>query len=53
MDTDRREVERWRPGDESPEIVTTELVWRPVASAPTLAIALEPLFQVVWEGLER
>jgi len=53
VDTDRRQVERWRPGDESPEIVTTELVWRPVASAPTLAIALEPLFQVVWEGMER
>lgn len=34
VDLDARVVERWRPGDTRPEILTTELTWRPDSAAP-------------------
>jgi Uma2 family endonuclease len=34
VDLDARLVERWRPGDERPEIVTDRLVWQPIAATP-------------------
>ncbi len=30
VDLDARLVERWRPGDERPEVVSQELVWKPL-----------------------
>ena len=44
VDVDARLVERWRPGDERPEILTTRLTWRPDPAAPALEIDLEPYF---------
>ena len=38
-------VEVWRPGDERPEIVSTQLRWRIADAAPELAIDLERLFE--------
>ena len=53
VDTEARQVERWRPGAASPEIVTRALSWQPVASVPPLNIDLESLFRIVWTGLEN
>ena len=53
VDAEARQVERWRPGAASPEIVTRALSWQPVASVPPLNIDLESLFRIVWTGLEN
>jgi Uma2 family endonuclease len=53
VDTEARQVERWRTGDASPEIATVDLLWQPVTSVPALRIALGPLFQVIWEGIKE
>jgi Uma2 family endonuclease len=44
VDTDRRVVEVWHPGDDLPELVTGELTWRPAPEAPVLKINLPELF---------
>ena len=38
VDLDARLVERWRPGDERPEVVSEELVWEPL---PTVTARLD------------
>lgn len=52
VDLDARLVERWRPGDDRPEIVRDELVWSPPGSGATLIIDLQQLFKAarVTEG---
>jgi Uma2 family endonuclease len=47
VDLDARLVERWRPGDERPEILTTALVWQPDAMQPALTIDLPAFFSEV------
>ena len=44
VDGDARVVERWRPHDERPEIVTEQLEWRPEAGVTSLVIDLATLF---------
>ncbi len=44
VDADARLVERWRPQDERPEILTEQLEWCPDPSRPPLVIALPELF---------
>jgi Uma2 family endonuclease len=44
VDIDARLVERWRPGDERPEIITESLVWQPDAGVPAFHLTLESLF---------
>ncbi len=47
VDVDAREVHRWRPGDERPEVLSEQLVWRPAGvadDATALTIDLESLF---------
>jgi len=44
VDIDARVVERWRPGDERPEVLGESIEWRPVPGADPLAIVLPPLF---------
>jgi Uma2 family endonuclease len=44
VDLDARVVERWRPDDERPEIISEVLSWRPRADAQGLAISLEEYF---------
>jgi hypothetical protein len=41
---DARLVERWRPGDERPEIVTEILRWGPVTGMTPVAIDLPKMF---------
>jgi Uma2 family endonuclease len=44
-DPELKQIERWRPGDSVPEIVTTEISWQPTSDAPPLRIDLASLFR--------
>lgn len=44
VDLDARVIERWRPGDERPEVLGETIEWRPAVGAEPLTIALPPLF---------
>jgi Uma2 family endonuclease len=48
VDTDAQLVERWRPGDERPEIVTEMLEWRPEGASTSFALGLPDFFARVW-----
>jgi Uma2 family endonuclease len=50
VDLDSRLVERWRPGDERPEILTETLDWRPGGVEQPLVINLEELFEEAGNG---
>jgi len=43
VDLDARLVERWRPGDERPEVVSDNLVWEPLSTV-TARVDLPALF---------
>ena len=47
VDLDARLVERWRPGDERPEVLTERLRWQPDAATPPLEIDLSAFFAQV------
>ncbi len=44
VDGDARIVERWRPEDERPEVISERLEWKPAASAAALVIDLPKFF---------
>jgi len=50
VDLDARVVERWRPGDDRPEVLTDSLHWQPAAAAEPLRIDLPAFFMQVLEG---
>lgn len=50
VDADLRGVERWRPGDDAPEIADETLVWQPDPEKPALTIALGGVFGEAIEG---
>lgn len=45
VDPRARVVERWRPSDKRPEVLSSWLAWTPVAGGPTLEIDLPALFR--------
>jgi Uma2 family endonuclease len=45
VDPESELLERWRPGDERPEILTDAVVWHPSAAGESLAIDLVELFR--------
>jgi len=47
VDLDARLVERWRPSDERPEILTDILRWDPGTGMTPVAIGLPELFRQV------
>lgn len=47
VDLDARLVERWRPGDERPEVLDEALEWKPDPAIPPLLIELPVLFAEV------
>lgn len=47
VDLDARVVERWRPGDERPEVASETLAWQPVAGLPPLELDLARYFDEV------
>ncbi len=50
VDLDARTVERWRPADERPEVLTEVLEWQPEARVAPLTIDLVRFFADVHEG---
>jgi Uma2 family endonuclease len=50
VDLDARAVERWRPGDERPELLDERMTWNPEGAAAWLEIDLPGLFRSVWGG---
>lgn len=44
VDIDSRIVERWRPGDERPEVTGDVLSWHPVPDVPPLDVKLTEVF---------
>ena len=48
VDAGSRLVERWRPGDAEPEILTSTLVWQPPEMAERLTIDLVAYFAEVF-----
>ncbi|HEX7337165.1 MAG TPA: Uma2 family endonuclease [Gemmatimonadales bacterium] len=49
VDLDSRLVERWRPGDERPEILHETLIWQLTESAPPFELDLAAFFADVLE----
>ncbi|HET7585689.1 MAG TPA: Uma2 family endonuclease [Gemmatimonadaceae bacterium] len=47
VDVDARLIERWRPTDARPEILTERLGWQPDAAYPPIEIALDEYFAEV------
>ncbi|HLS47898.1 MAG TPA: hypothetical protein VK012_05220, partial [Gemmatimonadales bacterium] len=47
VDLDARLIERWRPGDERPEIASGTFSWQPDAGGPALVMELPVLFDAV------
>ena len=43
VDADAAIVERWRPGDERPEVLTEQIVWRPDDGAEPLTIEISEI----------
>jgi Uma2 family endonuclease len=48
VDLDARAVERWRPGDDRPEIQDERLMWNPEGAANRLELDLSRYLQEVW-----
>ena len=44
VDTDARVIERWRPNDERPEIVSGRLTWSPRGAAEPFVLELDAFF---------
>ena len=49
VDADARLIERWRPGDERPEMILDELTWRPREDVEPFRLPLERFFEEVGE----
>jgi len=49
VDVDARAIELWRPGEERPEMLDQELVWRPKAELPPLVVDLPAYFAGVYD----
>jgi Uma2 family endonuclease len=50
VDPDARVVERWRPADERPTVLTAHLAWQPDPSVPPLEIDLAEYFREALGG---
>jgi Uma2 family endonuclease len=48
VDVDARVIERWRPDDQRPEILTERIEWQPDASIGALSIELVDYFREAW-----
>ena len=48
VDCDARVIERWRPTDERPEIISERLVWNPVGATEPFTLDLAEFFADVF-----
>lgn len=51
IDVDARLVERWRPGDERPEILTETLAWHPAGASAPFRLDLAVFFDRIARGM--
>jgi len=49
VDIDARIIERWRPGDERPEMLDSALTWQPAGADEPLTLDLPAFFREVWD----
>ena len=49
VDLDARIVERWKPGDERPEVLDDVLTWQPAGATDALRLDLPTYFREVWD----
>jgi Uma2 family endonuclease len=49
VDLDARLVERWRPNDERPEILTDTLTWQPVGASTAFSLPLADFFSAIFD----
>jgi Uma2 family endonuclease len=45
VDLDERMVERWRPGEEEPEVIADELRWQPALGGPVMVVDAGKFFR--------
>lgn len=50
VDLDARTIERWRPGDERPEILDQFMIWNPQGAAAPLEVDLPAMFKSIWQN---
>ncbi len=50
VDLDARLIERWRPEDERPEILSERIEWKPEGAAEPMAVELVEFWRDVMEG---
>lgn len=50
VDSEQRVVERWRPGDDLPELCNRTLVWHPPGAVAPLVIDMPKLFRDALDG---
>lgn len=50
MDLDARLVERWRPDDQRPEVLTRRLTWSPAGAASEFTLDLNAFFERIWDS---
>jgi Uma2 family endonuclease len=48
VDAERRQVERWRPAYDTPEVLRDQVTWQPRPDTPGLTIDLPELFRKAW-----
>jgi Uma2 family endonuclease len=48
IDLDARLIEKWRPGDQRPEISTQELTWEPKGLPHPFVLDVAEFFSRVW-----
>lgn len=53
VDPDARLIERWRPDDERPEILSESICWQPMEGGEPLVLDLTALFREGWEEEEE
>lgn len=50
VDLDGRVIERWRPGDDRPEVLSDRLVWQPDSNLPPFELHLPAFFRDLLDG---
>jgi Uma2 family endonuclease len=49
VDLEARHIERWRPGDAQPEVLTALMTWRPARAGEAFTLDLPAYFREVWD----
>ena len=49
VDLDARLIERWHAGDERPEIVTDQMIWKPDGATADFKLDVSAFFRRIWD----